>query len=420
LIDRILDAEVVLVSPLVRALETCILILATAVKRKTGGLLLLDKMRFVVMSDLRETLASDSDKPGASGINITEHLTEAARQQGNWIVPYVQKLMESYHQEEKRTNRFEEDPDNVEKFLAAIRRSRATLEGIPESRILIVGHNGWSRWTFASGLEGACPDEPTNSELHHVAFGGRHAQPLANLGMVTAKFARKEFRNVIVHDAEKGKCKKTKFALFSSVQEAKYADIIPEDASVHQVFLPRTPRVRGSGYKMRWLTFSATGGDSMLAWGDKMAEPLKFIHFAPAKQVPTLKYACDFEEETLHISSWTKKVSAVEAKDMTVTKVPPLRLVTSGKESTPSSRTNFKRLCLLMRIHTKFAGNATFIANHFKDIGWSEDMSEADLDVLLTQSNTTWEDKYRHTAWHAQERSIQELRAETKKSWPWR
>lgn len=174
----------------------------------------------------------------------------------------------------------------------------------------------------------------------------------------------------------------------------------------------------------------------MLAWGNGMAEPKKLIQLNLAKQTSKLKYdlkyACDFEMEALHISSSAKSVSAVNGKDMTTTTVLPFRLVTSlSANSTSASRLNFKRLCLLMRVHTKFGSDASFIANVFKEIGWNEDKSEADLDVLLTQSVPTWEENWRRTS-RADEMfrveeitdlaAIQKLRSETqiKKSWRFR
>lgn len=135
----------------------------------------------------------------------------------------------------------------------------------------------------------------------------------------------------------------------------------------------------------------------------------------------------------MHISSSAKSLSAVKAEDMTEDSVLPFRLVTSlGDEPTPASRLNFKRLCFLMRVHTRFGSNASFIASIFKEIDWNESISEANLDMHLTQSVSNWEETWRRTSpaekkFHVEEVkgkwAIQKLRKETgiKKSWwPWR
>jgi len=168
-----------------------------------------------------------------------------------------------------------------------------------------------------------------------------------------------------------------------------------------------------------------------------MAEPKKFIHLNLDKRSSKFKYdmmyACDFEEETLHISSSAKSLSAVKAEDMTKTSMLPFRLVTSlGDAPTPASRLNFKRLCFLMRVHTRFGSDASFITDIFKEIDWNGNMSEANLDVHLTQSLSTWEEKWRRTS-RADKKfrveeitgkwAIKKLRKETgikKSSWPWR
>jgi len=414
LLDRILDADVVLVSPLIRAMETCMIVLSTAITRKVNASVgaegfvfmewfrKLQSMKFVVMSDLREKLSSESDKPGASGVDVSQYLIEVVNhlneqgspQQVITNVGIAHQLIKSYQAEKSRTNSWEEDPDNADKFLAAIMRFRTDLDRLPEKNILIIGHNSWSRWTFAAGLNGACEDAPFNNNLSHIAFGGRQVQELANVGAITAKFAENKFQDPKVYNADGTTCKKTKFGLFSSIAEAKAEGLVPRDTSVHRV-LTKKKMDFAYRYKVRWVTFSATGGHSMLAWGNEMGEPGKVIDLVFAKLTSTLQYACDFEYSTLHLSNPEKSLPTYGLELHHIKNVKPFHLQIASAND--QSSVEFKRMCLLMHIHTKFGGNAQFIADIFEEIGWDRGIADADLDVHLSQSLLAWKARWDQT-----------------------
>jgi len=404
LVDRILDADVVLVSPLIRAMETCMFVLSTAIKRVEAvpndnvfdRRLKLMHVKFFVMSDLREKYSSDSDKPGSSSVNVYEHLMNTAESLDEKaggaqtdLLQYVALNLAMSYDEESRSDGWLDDPDDAEKFLAAVTRFRRSLAAMPDKNVLIVGHNGWSRWTFAAGLNEACPknenEEARDQWFLNVAFGGREVQELANVGVITSKFSDNKFKDAKVYTDGK-KCK-TKFALFSSLAEAKDEGLIPEDASVHRMLTKK--KMDSFGYQTRWVTFSAYGSHSMLAWSSSMAEPKKFIDFVLAKGLSTLQFACDVTNQAVLISSSVKSLPALAIHDLRISNVKPFHLQAD-------SVVEFKQLCLLMQIHAKFGGDAKFIADIFNEIGWDEFITEAELDVHLERSLKAWEVK-----WHS-------------------
>jgi len=167
---------------------------------------------------------------------------------------------------------------------------RACLSRISASRVLIIGHNGWSRNAFSSGLMAPCLDHDREQPLRRLAFGGREIRQLRNVGMLTAHYAAGSFhamRNESQGDNVKTCSKKTQFALFTSILEAKTAGHIPQDAVVQRLMVAKTQDY--SGDAQRLLTFSASGGKSYLAWSDKWGAPKKFIDLTE----DGIEYACD-------------------------------------------------------------------------------------------------------------------------------
>lgn len=369
LVDRILNADVVYVSPLVRAMETCIIVLSAAAKRKGLNRRPFEGMNFVVTSDLREKLGSESDKPGASGVDVGEYLQGVADEQAkthggtkstrDGYSQMVGKIIASYKKEVERTQSFADDPDNAEKILQSIDRFRATLGELPGSkkRVLIIGHNGWSRWNFAAGLNSLCALKPWSD----IAFGGRDVGELQNLGVVTAKFNRGKFYAANVFGAN-GKCaKKGKFGVFSSLDEAKDANLIPGDAVIHHMLAQK--KMDNGGYRVRWLTFSASNGHSFLAWANDFAEPKKYIDLVKTVGV---RYACDVENNVLLLDVVDGKVPVWSEQNQHDETVRPFQI----KAKEEDDKNDFNRLCLLLTVHIKFGSDAKFIGKIFEEIGW--------------------------------------------------
>jgi len=375
LVDRILKADVVFVSPLIRAMETCIIVLSTAARRQGITRALFDKKRFVVTSDLREKLSSDSDKPGASGIDVEDYLKTIAREQaalhrGSNSGDYdtlAQKIIDSYSGERDRSRSFSDDPDDADKLLGALHRFRTVLDATTEKHVLIIGHNGWSRWNFAAGLQGLCTISPWSD----VAFGGRQVGELKNVGVLTAKYARQKFHDVRIFGTNSTCAKKGKFGVFTSINEAKDALLIPGDTVLHHMLVSK--KMDLWGYKVRWITLSASGGHSFLAWSNGMAEPRKYIDLVRASQTAgSLRYACDQKYRAVLISVSDSDVPVWSEQSSTNTTVKPFHMQ-------PRKRTDmagFNQLCLMFRIHIKFGSDARFIADRFRELGWDNGAKE--------------------------------------------
>lgn len=393
LVDRILKAEVVYVSPLVRAMETCIIVLSTAAQRKGMTGKLFDKMRFVVTSHLREKLGSESDKPGANHpkVDVPEYLQKVVQEQANrhesGLAPdyktLARKLADSYIDEQVNSEFFEEDPDDAEKFLDSITKFRAELEDAAEKRVLIIGHNGWARWNFAAGLQGSCVVNPYS----HIAFGGRQVGELKNLGVLTAKFSQRKFRDVHVLGAE-GRCtkKSLKFGVFASLAEAKDASLIPKDAVVHHMFA--TKKMDHWGSKTRWMTLSASRGRSFLAWSSDMGEPKKYIDLRSYE----LRYACDESTRAVLIDNRRFDANA---------NLPVWSENTQGNTTVypfyfqARNQVDFKKLCLLVRVHVKFGADAHFLGTLFREIGWEHQVEMPLHGIDLSKRMNEWVSRWK-------------------------
>merc|ERR1711933_252578 len=86
--------------------------------------------------------------------------------------------------------------------------------------------------------------------------------------------------------------KKTKFGVFTSVNEAKAAGLLPEDAIIHRMLL------KSRTGKELFATFSASKNRSYLAWSKDWAKPLGFIDLSDEH----MAYACDHGRNKVHIA----------------------------------------------------------------------------------------------------------------------
>ena len=235
-----LRADMVLVSPVKRAMQTALTLFVMALKRVTEQaperLPVFQFPTFQIMPDLREKVESASDKPGVHGVSFwskeynpfeeegeepdtmtgtLHHLENTCSEaepghrdmlrqalhdafegiRGSWL--------ETMNPRPPHSTNWAEYMSQVAQFRHALTQVRlpeshwdSERAGQPPRTTIIVGHSGWARFAFAAFLPAAAP--PINLEhggADHVqpnesvlALGGRFVHGLNNCGIVKCIF----------------------------------------------------------------------------------------------------------------------------------------------------------------------------------------------------------------------------------------
>jgi len=381
LVRQMLESQVVLMSPLARCMATTFVVLAAACKRVGVDPSVLDSKVYVVVDELREKVASDSDVPGANCEDNVVYIRRLAKRYSELFFnstvaldSLADRFRDAYEKEKRLSDNWgrgwdnskNEYPDDPEKFLKQIDRFRERISRLPFQSALAVGHNGWSRWAFAAGLLPPCLDRDDEGPLARLAFGGRDVRPLPNLGLMSVAFSQGIFSSFRLlpddQEAPAENCiKKAKYALFSSADEAMSPGLLPRGAVLNRMMLKRD-----NGKKDHIVTFSASGNRSYLAWSEGFAKPQGFVELTFQTA-----YACDHE-------AW--KVHVAYSRDLEKKKLEPIPGFTSGMS--PWSMRPFAmqarnssesaRLCNLLNIFTRFAKDTSFISKVLSEDAWDE------------------------------------------------
>lgn len=301
LIKHVLRSDIVLVSPLRRAMATAMIFLAKAkqllrdkdlvdeeitmeIKETVKGHQdfafqhppntaadLLPEIR--VHADLREKYGSESDKPGA---DETEHPLEyvhrIAQHCGkHWfgdehaLDMTYQQIQASYVAEESRTHGWLPDAVDGYTFANQIRKFKDYLKGIIQRNVFIVGHNGWSRFAFASFL----PAGGEENVERNMRFGTRKVLPLRNLGIIQATFDNGFFTEATIREGDA--TGSAKWAMLVSRTEALAKGVVPAGMYFKQILVWKVKPIHIRSPTVRLiLTFAQTAqGVKTLAWTDK-------------------------------------------------------------------------------------------------------------------------------------------------------
>jgi len=286
-IETILDAEIVLVSPLRRAMATAIIFMAKAKQLlrdlegeedrpgaysyETRGTLIGDAYyapdfledhlpEIRVHADLREKWSSNSDQPGADGkedpMQYVRGIAEACGER--WFLnkdaleKAVSQIEKTYRAEEQRTGGWQPIPADGFNFAAQVRRFKTYLSGIIPQKVVIVGHNGWSRYAFSAFM----PVYKTENVWRNMRFGNRKVLPLRNVGLIQAQFQNGVFTQARVNQGDSSG--KGKWALLVSQQEALEQGVVPRNTIFNQILVHREKLVEmKSKYQRHIITFGS-------------------------------------------------------------------------------------------------------------------------------------------------------------------
>lgn len=437
LLARITGSQLVLVSPLQRAMATSMLVLATAYKRQgldpqhlgPGGP---QGHTVVVREELREKVGSQSDMPGKNPVSPWEYLGKLASRYGSAyfnnshaLDNFIVAVRATYESQEGRTANWgrgwdsasqqggnvtteqeaahllqhdrvqrQQEPNDGGRLLQQIQRFRSYLARFPTLPVLIVGHNGWARSTFCAGLLEPCEAREKDGAMTMSTFGTRMVQQVNNLGMVTAKFQNGVFSSVQVHNAgSETRCIKPKIGLITSIQEMKTEGLLPADLLMHRVMVKK--HQDSGGFARRLITFSSTANSARLAWGTRFGAPKKFISLA---DVATRRQD---SETGVNIGGTIENggmlpsttYEGVKNKDW------PFDLRAESWEA-------YYRLLNLVELYSRYGSNTSFLSSLLSTKGWTDASFGSRLggvggvpdDRLIQEELVPWDEEFQR--WH--------------------
>lgn len=281
--NRIRQAELLMVSPLQRTMATAIIMLTTVFGREEIPL------RIKIDANLREKVASGSDIPLDDDNEVKAYLLDVANKcsqrvfgENNKYREFVLNMFYKYVDEKRRTDNFSHDvPSDASSIMRSITRFKSTVRADAAERVVVIGHNGWSRWAFAAGLPFPSDrDAAHDTNAMRLIFGARMVKPLCNVGVLTAKMNGVSglFEDVELLEASSPELQcsgKGKLALLSDMAEAAAANLFPQGAQLRRFVMLKQQDL--GGFEERLMTLSTGGGETYLAWADKMGNPKKYI-----------------------------------------------------------------------------------------------------------------------------------------------
>ncbi|CAK0790312.1 unnamed protein product [Prorocentrum cordatum] len=448
LLARITGSQLVLVSPLQRAMATCMLVLATAYKRQgldpqhlgPGGP---EGHTVIVREELREKVGSESDMPGKNPVSQWEYLGKLASRYGtaffndsHALDNFVVAVRGTYESQEGRTANWgrgwdsasqqggnettergtaqqrrgpvpispeqlqqQQEPNDGGRLLQQIQRFRTYLARFPTTPVLIVGHNGWARSTFCAGLLEPCEAKEKVGTMTMSTFGTRMVQPVDNLGMVSAKFKNGMFFSVQVHsDGGGARCTKPKIGLISSVREMKAEGLLPPDVLMHRVMVKK--HQDSGGFDKRLITFSSTANIPRMAWGSRFGNPKKFISLAGGTMQHQVAARQPDSDPGVDIFGTTENggmlisTTHAGAKDV----VRPFELRVESWE-------NYYRLLNLLELYSRYGTNTSFLSSLLSSKGWhatganfGSGFGGIPDDRLILEELAQWDEEFQF--WH--------------------
>jgi len=222
-----------------------------------------------------------SDKPGADGkedaMQYVHRIAEACGER--WFLDKdaldktYQQIKKSYHEEQLRTQGWSPDPTDGFQFAQQIRMFKTYLSGIIPEKVVIVGHNAWSRFAFSSFM----PVSGTEDTERNSRFGTRKVLPLKNLGLIQAQFQDGVFTKVKVDPGDLSGS--GKWAVLVSQREAIVQGLIPAGMQFDQLLIWKEKLITPpeqikiwSPHKRFIITFAANSSGNeakTFSWTDK-------------------------------------------------------------------------------------------------------------------------------------------------------
>lgn len=258
-----------------------------------------------VVAELREKVKSYSDVPGSGDqADAMEYVRAMGERVGREyfcdrraLDPVVQDIARTYAEEAARTKDWTlhydgvPAPENVWTLVRMIEAFKHHVLGVAfrdQRRVMLVGHNGWSRHAFAHLLPG--PANPFGWRREDsLATGLRAVRPLNNVGVFCARaVVRKRGQLVFERDGliaypdgvQPGTTelpnfnKKARKVLLGFPLDSRMAGVIPQDSLVRHFFMDKAGSHTGIWRpRIYMLSHSDLENRSFLAWSDEYGEP---------------------------------------------------------------------------------------------------------------------------------------------------
>jgi len=448
LLARITRSQLVLVSPLQRAMATCMLVMATAYKRQgldphhlgPGGP---QGHSVLVREELREKVGTQSDMPGTNPVSQWEYLDKLASRYGSAyfndshaLDNFMVAVKATYESQEGRTANWgrgwdnasqqggnetteqaaahqrdlrvqsrpeqrqqQQEPNDGGRLLQQIQRFRSYLATFPTLRVLIIGHNGWARSTFCAGLLQPCEAKEKDGPMMMATFGTRMVQQVDNLGMVAAKFKNGVFSSVHVHNVgSEARCIKPKIGLITSMQEMKAEGLLHADVLMHRMMVKK--HQDSGGFENRLITFSSTANSARLAWGSRFGAPKKFISLADGAIQHTVAARRPDSEPGVHIYGTNDNGGMLPSTTYAGAKrdVWPFELRAESWEA-------YYRLLNLLELYSRYGSNTSFLSSVLSAKGWNatdasfrSGLGDVPDDRLILEELVPWDEEFQR--WH--------------------
>lgn len=313
---RVVEPEVVLVSPLRRAMATAILLLGHAQHRLlqiSEGLPLTSSCiplpedhrwpAVEVVAEMREKVKSDSEVPGSGDEKALTYVLRRIEKAGERLFcdkhamdPVGDSILKSYVSEESRTKEWTlhrngkmgqrslPPPTDGVRMVEMIKAFKQFLATREEKNILMVGHSGWGRFAFAPFLPAG---GDSLSQVDTLARGSREVTGLANVGAFSLLFDassamfRPDLGSSLPSSSETPNFDtETKGCLLYSMAEAIAAGVVPFDARESGLVLARF--TQDNKERIFQLTSSTSLRVSFLSWFDNWGKLKGFTGIAGA------------------------------------------------------------------------------------------------------------------------------------------
>jgi hypothetical protein len=230
--------------------------------------------------------------------------------------PVIVNITHSYTAERIRSNQWQPEPGDAFRLITQIQKFKRRLNERPESRLLLVGHSGWSRFAFSAFFPSH--DDSLWMEASDLHLSARRTYALGNCEMVYATFRQCMFETVQVPGFQDDSptfpmSGESKLSPIVSLEEAKRTHVVPEDATMARITLGKRNKL--GGWKDRLFTLSASGGTAHLSWTSKWCKPKGSIPINDGKMsFKANRRSCSFS--VTHISWDPEKAMELKASSM--------------------------------------------------------------------------------------------------------
>eukprot|EP00928_Gymnodinium_smaydae_P040787 TRINITY_DN2762_c0_g2_i2.p1 TRINITY_DN2762_c0_g2~~TRINITY_DN2762_c0_g2_i2.p1 ORF type:complete len:482 (-),score=52.73 TRINITY_DN2762_c0_g2_i2:203-1447(-) len=339
MVTNIVNTQLVMVSPLRRAMATAVLLLAHCkykeLQAKSSSALELSNSQvslgkarnrsrstpkcielddasntwpsFQVVAELREKRKTESEDPGSHGKPMTyieqtvEKISKKLFCSDNSMNKVLEDIRKTYDLEKNRTRDWTIHLDNVPvptdgklmfEMISAFKAQ--VLQKLKEQNIVVVGHSGWARYAFAPLLpevpnKYACPplSNPANGHVDddkkvaYLCQGAYKISPLSNVGTMTVQFEKDSRTFIRGAEAEPSnfQVEKPELAPCAFADEDIMPDALPLKFTLSKSVTVKDPKSSCKSLRLAvWKGDDPSKDDKYLRCFDEWLTPVGYAH----------------------------------------------------------------------------------------------------------------------------------------------